>query len=339
MAQTTKRSKSVARSSSAKGKGFQLPPGSLVCSVRKLQAVCARPASGEPVIIADASGIWGPDLGAGQFEPYGLAFDSMKNVLWISDKLSNRILLARLCFNEPDELFLELEGEFRNTEMWGPCMLDFSAKHGLVVACSGDCSFGGSGVFKFDGKKKWEKLAPTEGRAEISHTCWLPDGRFCYVTRFDSVVHIGEPGKELLPLTSPARKVLSPESGQTRELRLRYVQGLVYCPERKSLLIADCSLGCVYEIDPDAGTFRLFAGRPTLSNSLSRACLGLGPSDVWLGPVRAIALDSSGQLNWVDGESGSLFAIAEKARIQDMGPVFPTEIPPQSLGTGLIITR
>jgi hypothetical protein len=300
-----------------------------VYSLRAQGVVAARTGDEEPRVLASRGGAV---FGVSYAEPYGLAYGEGKKTLWVADKPNHAVWALRI----PASGSATVKEKLHSAEARGPCMLDVHSKHGLLVGCYGDCVGGGS-VSQHDGER-WTRVTPADFRDRVTHCCWLPDGGYCYVTRSDSVLWYA---KGLLapavPLTQPGKRELSPPAGPVGQLRLRYVQGLRYSTNREALLVADASLGAIYQVDPTNSTFELLVGRPALSDSTLRTDLSRDPrSDTWLGPVRALVEDEKGRVLWVNGEDGVLYAFAG-GKVTSLGSLLPEGCEPPLVGSGLTL--
>ena len=272
--------------------------------------------------------------------PYGIAADHARQGVWISDKHSNTIWFAKFA-NSHANLWSSENFQFEkftHHAMRAPCMVDVHPSQGTLVACYGTTSEPGA-LIRFDGKV-WEDITVENFKEKITHCCWWPDGGYSYVTRSDSVLwHCEGVGAVPRALTiSGNNRMLSPTSGPLEKLRLRYVQGLRYSLHRDGLLIADASLGAIYFVDLKSGSYFVVAGKPTITNSEQRALLSSGRADVWLGPIRGIAEDSSGRILILDGERGSLYLLKGSNELQEIES-HTCELSKVILGTGMALIR
>lgn len=270
--------------------------------------------------------------------PYGLAFDPLNSQLWVSDKSRNALFRLSIQRRIHEENFgaWAVQERVEVPEVRCPCMLDYAAERGLLVGCYGIGHLWGA-VMRFDGQV-WQRLTAPDFRHKVTHCVWLPGGGYCFVTRRDSVLWVADE-LEAPPraLTLPGnRRLLSPESGPLSNLRLRYVQGLVYSRRRQALLVADASLGAIYEVNLKSSSYRVVCGRPTLSDSSFAARLQPGSGHGWLGAIRALAEDEEGQVLWLDGECGNLWRVAGEQRIELVGSALPEGCRLGVMGCGMI---
>jgi hypothetical protein len=324
--------KSATLSILSNGKTEGWPLGTVLTCLRNQQCVVARIPGRDSAILAG-----GAD--APLSAPYGIAWDANKKHLWVADKRSSSLLRLSLCLSHVNENFVfSLQGLDRIEigSCAAPCMLDIHPEFGLLVGCFGGESTRGS-VIQYDGNDSCV-LTPTALANRITHCCWLPDGGYCYVARGDWTLWYAENRKASpCALTVPgARRALSASSGELKHLRLRYVQGLCYSKTRNAVLVGDASLGAIYALDLKAKRYAVIAGRPTLSDSQLRANVKSGPSEVWLGPIRAVAENIAGDLLWLDGECGRIFRLNERNEIIDAGSALPDGESRQVGGCGML---
>lgn len=294
-----------------------------VCCLREHGALAMRQGSRPPLFVHFAQ----VTLRA----PYGLAVDQDSRCLWIADKY--RHCLMRLDCAQPsrEPFIMDLP-----QAAYGPCMLDYALEYGLLVGCYGISAE--SGAVLALTHSGWVRITPPDFSGRVTHCCWLSEGACCFVTRDDSLLWLKEsPGAPAVRLTLPGnQRTLTAEFGALETLRLRYVQGLLFSKTRGTLLVADASLGAIFEINLRAKRFRVLAGVPTLTDSTYRSNFEGGSTAVCLGPIRALAEDLEQRLVWLDGASGHLYRL-ESNVATDLGSMMPKQDKFRMLGCGLQI--
>lgn len=242
------------------------------------------------------------------FEPYGIAFDAAKSELWVGDKWNSALWQMELKYTN-NRIDLIPKAEFRSELMSQPCAIDFDSQHGILVACFGrTCgSHGGVSVLN---NGRWSRLWGGGLGQSVAQACWLPDGGFSFVHYYGSVL-CAVPTTTKPPVECSLRdqRTLGRQTGKLPELRLRYVQGLTYSKSQKRIIVSDGSLGAIYEVDYLGGAYRLLAGKPTLTDTSFSSELKPGPSNQWLGRIRAAFEDAFGHLIWLDGSTSRLFKL------------------------------
>jgi hypothetical protein len=304
--------------------------GAILFCLRDMAIIAARLPNGKVIPVVTNDG-----LGASPLlkNPYGIAWDSAQRRFWVADKGQSAVWqfhvdIETLRFTNAVALDL---GSFH-----APCMLDWHPKFGLLAGCFGVPGAPGA-VALYDGGS-WRNLMPPEFKGAVTHCCWLPNGGFCFISRSDCVLWVAEgPGVQPSPRTIPGKaRRLSPVSGSLRQLLLRYVQGLCFSKRRNAILVADASLGAIYEVNLNDGKYALLAGKPLLSDSFSQANLQSGRADVWLGPIRAIAEDSEGRVLFLDGETGRLLRVSAGG-LEILGNALLENHSGRVAGTGMLV--
>lgn len=306
--------------------------GTLLYCVRDPASVVARLTDGRTVNVVSANQTGHPlPLSI----PYGVAMDVSRGGFWVSDKGSRAVWFVETECSGRDIKVGKTECHMVEPAR-GPCMLDVDEKRGLLVGCFGESGEPGA-VAQYSSKGKWKSLSASSFTGCVTHCCWIDGGGYCFVNREDSVLwHASSLSADAKPLTLSGRfRRLSEESGQLSSLRLRYVQGIFYSRGRKRLIVADASLGTIYGIDLKRQRYEVVAGLPTISDSRMRAGLTSGPGKRFLGPIRGVAENKSGELVFLEGEGGCVFRVAGD-RIEKVCAVKEGRGKSRLLGTGLI---
>lgn len=318
--------------STKKNDGMGLPRGALVYCLRSHRGGVGAKLPGGRVLSRKTS--------EEREELYGLAVDEKRGGLWLSDKSKQTLSFVKAEVAEGDELlFSEVESHTADC-LRAPCMLDLDVARGLLVGCFGAPSDErAGGVALYDGKS-WQEITPEGMPQRVTHCCWLPDGGYCFVSRLNSSIwRAAEPGEEPVQVVGGTRrKVLCPAEGPLTHLRLRYVQGLIYSRSRKALIVADGSLGAIFEVDLNKSGYRVLVGEPRLVHKGCSANLESGSPDVFLGAIRGLSERPNGELVWLDGEQGRLFSYSPKKKeIKGEGSAFADGRVAAMSGAGLVV--
>lgn len=295
----------------------ELPKDTLIYCLRKQRLIVARIPSGAKLVLGGDERGEAP-FSNNYFEPYGVAYDSTRGGFWVADKAESELWFMEFS-GSPLRLEPKEKLKFAARKL---CALDFHPDHGLLVGCYG-CRATPGGVLWLKGAEH-RFLTQDDKAAPVSHVQWLPDGGYCYVARDTSMLWVAKSLDDAArPLTAPSARVLCPDRGLLDKLRLRYVQGTHYSRKRKTLLIADASLGAIYEVNLIENSYSVLLGSPAISDSTFKADLQDGASGRWLGTVRALAEDGGGRITFVDGETNRLFAFDGNSSIKSLGSLMP----------------
>ncbi len=248
-------------------------------------------------------------LGQRDTQPYGVALDPESRTLWVAHKAAH--FLARYQLNT-ENTSIELLNKIKTPAWAAPCIIDFNKKNGLLVGCYGDDMGRNGGVFALR-DSEFLPLPMPAGRERVSHCCWTSDGGYIYVTRKTSVIWWA-PTLDALPkpISSESSFATIPKfMGSASDLRLKYVQGLLFNYAMNQLLVADAAWGAIFVVDLNGLTYRLQAGKPTERDGSALTNLQTGSANVCLGRVRAIAFDSDQSLLFIHGESGQFYQISD----------------------------
>ena len=234
------------------------------------------------------------------FEPYGITYDPGSNHIWLADKLNNKLWRLSISINRLNSSHVDAVA-FNSPLVVEPCSIDYSPLYGLLIACYGSESCNGKLIRYFEGN--WTSLA-FEIADRFTHCCWLPRGGYCFITRSDTRLWIAEDiASRPEPFSMPTRSFGGPLSGELRELRLSYVQGLCYSISKNAVFIADPNLRKIFQVCLNEKTYFALEGKN-------------GPLP---GEFRGITGDLEKNIVWINGENGELFRITAWNEVESLG--------------------